>query len=69
MQEYLSLNKIKYGPNLFLSQLQSNIKAFWDLTPCSFVDMKQRFGGICCLLLLLQNGRLFYPEDGSNRFY
>jgi hypothetical protein len=32
----------------FLATVTSKITVFWDLTPCSLVDVYQNFAGTCC---------------------
>jgi hypothetical protein len=48
---------------------------FWDVTPCSLVELYERFGGTYCLRLqnrrvnsLCLLGLLFGPEDGGSTF-
>jgi len=38
---------------------------FWDLTPCSLVDMFKPSGGICCLY---RQCTLSYLDSGGSRF-
>jgi hypothetical protein len=41
-----------YDPYTSSSYLKKNNKFFWDVTPCSPLDVYQRFGVTCCRHLL-----------------
>jgi hypothetical protein len=48
------------------------ITVFWDVTPCSFVDLHVRFGGRCCVYLYPRNLHAYWltivpalPECGN----
>jgi hypothetical protein len=42
------------------------ITAFWDVTPCSLVEVYRLFGGTC--YVHLQGIIFLYPEDGGSMF-
>jgi hypothetical protein len=43
-----------------------NSSVFWDITPCSPLNVNRRFGGICRPYLFL--GLFFDPEDEGEIF-
>jgi hypothetical protein len=36
--------------NEVLTTALMNVTVFWDVTPCSLIEVYRRFGGACCFL-------------------